>query len=111
MNGKRVTIYDIASELGISTATVNRALTGKNKVSEETRQRVFEAAQRMGFRPNTIARSLARRPMKLAVVAFTSFPEFHNPLVNGARETARELMDFNVQVDYFSYDQGASNIE
>ena len=111
MNGKRVTIYDIAKELSISTATVNRALTGKNKVSEETRQKVFDAAQRMGFRPNTIARSLARRPIRLAVVAFTSFPEFHNPLINGARETARELMDYNVQVDYFNYDQGASNNE
>lgn len=106
---KRVTIYDIATDLQISTATVNRALTGKARVSEETRQRVFEAANRMGFKPNTLARSLSRRPIRLAVVAFTSFPEFHNQMVQGVRESQRELMDFKVQVDYFNYEKGSSN--
>ena len=111
MNDKRVTIYDIAKELGISTATVNRAMTGKNKVSEETRKKVFETAKRMGFRPNTLARSLARKQIRLAVVAFTSFPEFHTPLIDGAKEAQRELIDYNIQVDYFSFCQGASNTE
>ena len=40
---KRTTIYDIARELGISTATVNRALNGKPRVKEETRAQVLEA--------------------------------------------------------------------
>lgn len=106
---KRVTIYDIASELKISIATVNRALTGKERVSEKTRERVFEAAQRMGFKPNSIARSLSRRSLRLAVVAFTSFPEFHNQMLQGVRESQQELMDFKVQVDYYNYDKGPSN--
>ena len=106
---KRVTIYDIATELQISTATVNRALTGKARVSEETRQRVFEAANHMGFKPNTLARSLSRRPIRLAVVAFTSFPEFHNQMVQGVKESQRELVDYKVQVDYFNYEEGSSN--
>ena len=106
---KRVTIYDIATELQVSTATVNRALTGKGRVSEETRQRVFDAAKRMGFKPNTLARTLSRRPLRMAVVAFTSFPEFHNMILLGARESQQELVDYNVNVDYFHYDKGASN--
>lgn len=106
---KRVTIYDIAEHLGISTATVNRALTGKPRVKEETRQLVIETAAKMGFKPNTLARSLARRQLRLAVIGFTSFSEFHEPFLRGARDAGAELADYNIQVDYFSYDCGATN--
>ena len=106
---KRVTIYDIAARLGISTATVNRALTGKPRVKEQTRELVLKTAAEMGFKPNTLARSLARRRLKLAVLGFTSFPEFHGQFLKGARDAGAELVDFNTQVDYFSYDDGATN--
>ena len=106
---KRVTIYDIAERLGISTATVNRALTGKPRVKEETRRLVIETAASMGFKPNTLARSLARRQLRLAVIGFTSFPEFHEPFLRGARDAGAELADYNIVVDYFSYDHGATN--
>lgn len=106
---KRVTIYDIAEHLGISTATVNRALTGKPRVKEETRRLVVETAAKMGFKPNTLARSLARRQLRLAVIGFTSFSEFHEPFLHGARDAGQELADYNIQVDYFSYDDGATN--
>ena len=106
---KRVTIYDIAARLGISTATVNRALTGKPRVKEQTRELVLKTAAEMGFKPNTLARSLARRRLKLAVLGFTSFPEFHGQFLKGARDAGAELEDFNTQVDYFSYDDGATN--
>ena len=106
---KRVTIYDIAAKLGISIATVNRALTNKPRVSEETRQRVLNAAKDMGFTPNALARSLSRQPIRLAAVAFTSFPEFHNSFLAGVKASVAELRDFNVHVDTFSFDQGASN--
>lgn len=106
---KRTTIYDIAEKLGISTATVNRALTGKPRVKEETRSLVMKTAEEMGFKPNTLARSLARRKLRLAVVGFTSFPEFHGAFLDGAREAAEDLRDFNVEVDCYGYDRGASN--
>jgi len=104
---KRVTIYDIAEKLGISTATVNRALTGKDRVKEETRALVIKTANEMGFRPNTLARCLARRRIRLAVIGFTGFPEFHRDFLNGARIAGADLKDYNVDVDYFSYDDGA----
>lgn len=106
---KRTTIYDIAKTLGISTATVNRALTGKPRVKEETRQLVIETAAKMGFKPNALARSLARRQLCIAVVGFTSFSEFHEPFLRGARDAAAELADYNIVVDFFSYDDGATN--
>ncbi len=108
---KRVTIYDIAARLGVSIATVNRALTNKPRVSVETRQRVLATAEEMGFTPNALARSLSRQPIRLAAVAFTSFPEFHNSFLDGVRSALAELRDFNVQVDCFSFDDGSSNTD
>ncbi len=108
---KRVTIYDIAAKLGVSIATVNRALTNKPRVSVETRQRVLATAEEMGFTPNALARSLSRQPIRLAAVAFTNFPQFHNSFLDGVRSALAELRDFNVQVDCFSYDDGLSNSE
>ena len=109
MSEKRTTIYDIANRLGISTATVNRALTGKPRVKEETRAMVIKTAKEMGFKTNTVARSLARRRIKLAVLGFTSFPEFHGPFLSGARDAGKELQDYNIELTCFSYDEGASN--
>lgn len=103
---KRVTIYDIAKKLNISTTTVYRALNNKPKVSSETCEKVFKTAKEMGFKANTLAQSLARKQIKMAVVAFTSFPGFHNSFVQGAADTHDELRDYNIKVDYFSYDDG-----
>jgi LacI family transcriptional regulator len=106
---KRITIYDIAQRLGISTTTVYRALNEKPKVSMDTRKAVLAIAQEMGFKPNTLARSLARKKIKLAVIAFTSFPEFHSSFLRGAHDAYGELKDYNIEVEYFSYEEGDSN--
>lgn len=54
-----VTIKDIASELGLSTSTVSRALTGGGEIRESTRQKIRETAQRLGYHPNLLARNLS----------------------------------------------------
>jgi len=53
-------IARLAKELGISTGTVSRALNGKPDVNEDTRRRVLETAQRLGYAPNHAARALAQ---------------------------------------------------
>ena len=57
-----VTAKDIARELQLSQPTVSRILSGdqKHRVSDATRQRVVEAARRLGYQPNAVARSLRR---------------------------------------------------
>lgn len=55
----RLTEADIAQRLGISRATVSRALHGKGRVSDATRSRVISAADRLGFVPNVMASELA----------------------------------------------------
>jgi len=53
-------IARLATELGVSTATVSRALNGKSDVNGATRTRVLEAASRLGYAANASARSLAK---------------------------------------------------
>jgi DNA-binding LacI/PurR family transcriptional regulator len=67
-----VTTYDIAQKLGVSQSTVSRILNGVQgyRVAENTRLRVLEAARQMGYRPNSIARSLRKR--RTNIVGFYS---------------------------------------
>ncbi|WP_420455172.1 LacI family DNA-binding transcriptional regulator [Rubrivirga sp.] len=60
-----VTIYDIAEGASVSIATVSRAFNGHPRVSETTRQRVFEVAQSLGYEPHASAQSLARQNTNL----------------------------------------------
>lgn len=53
------TLKDIANHLGLSRATVSRALNGYPEVNEETKRRVAEAAQLLAYSPNLNARKLA----------------------------------------------------
>lgn len=55
---KDVTIYDIASRLSISAATVSRALQNPAYVNEKTRQKVLATAKKLGYQSNTFARNL-----------------------------------------------------
>ena len=54
-----VGIDEVARAAGVSTATVSRALSGKHNVSDSTRERVQEAAQRLGYVVSSSASSLA----------------------------------------------------
>lgn len=56
-----VTIYDIAEQAGVSIATVSRVFSGRARVAEQTRERVFAIASDLGYEPNVSARSLARQ--------------------------------------------------
>ncbi len=55
----RATIQDVAREAGVSVATVSRAMRGMTHVAEDTRRRVLETAQRLGYAPHFGASSLA----------------------------------------------------
>lgn len=55
---RAATLSEVARLAGVSIATASRALNGRDEVRPETRERVFEVAERLSFRPNVLARSL-----------------------------------------------------
>ena len=52
------TIYEVAKEAGVSAATVSRAINGRDRISETTRQKVFDACAKLGFSASKTASML-----------------------------------------------------
>lgn len=69
---KHVTIKDVAKRANVGIATASRALNNKSDVSPETRQRVLEAAEALGYVPNLLARGLLSGRTKTVGVVVTS---------------------------------------
>lgn len=91
-----VTIKDIAKRLGVSYATVSRALNDKYGVKHSTRERVVAAARELNYRPNAIARGLiTRRTRTIGLV----IPDLRNPFfpeVAAGIEAAAEECGYSV---------------
>lgn len=58
---KRVTIKDVAAVAGVSTQTVSRVINNRPDVADDTRAHVNEIVERLGYRPDALARSMSRR--------------------------------------------------
>ena len=59
-NNKNITISDVAEALGVSKTTVSRAISGKGRIGEATRQKVLAYIEEHDYKPNVIAKSLAQ---------------------------------------------------
>jgi DNA-binding LacI/PurR family transcriptional regulator len=70
MTQRRPTSFDIAELAGVSQPTVSRALSGHASVSEETRRRVLEAAERLNYKVDKNASGLRRQHSKTLALLF-----------------------------------------
>jgi LacI family transcriptional regulator, galactose operon repressor len=84
---RRVTIRDVAAEAGVSIGTASKALNGQGKLRAETRERVSEAARRLGFAPNVLAQALlAGRSFTVGLITTDSYGRFSIPVMLGAED-------------------------
>ncbi|WP_433151122.1 LacI family DNA-binding transcriptional regulator [Actinomadura nitritigenes] len=87
---RRATLRDIAAALDLSVNTVSRALAGKDAVSAETRERVRAEADRLGYVPNTMARSLVlQNAMAIGLVITNPSNPFYARLISAIEERGR----------------------
>ncbi|URM93060.1 LacI family transcriptional regulator [Actinomadura madurae] len=87
---RRATLRDIAAALDLSVNTVSRALAGKDAVSPETRERVRSEAERLGYVPNTMARSLVQgNAMTIGLVITNPSNPFYARLISAIEERGR----------------------
>jgi LacI family transcriptional regulator len=79
-----ITIRDVARTARVSVASASRALNGHSSVTQETRQRVLEAARTLDYVPHLGARSLSRgRSNTIGVVLPDLFGEFFSEIIRG----------------------------
>ncbi len=65
LDGKKITIYDIAREAGVSPATVSRVLTNNARVKDDKREAVENIIKKYNFRPSALARGLSETRRKV----------------------------------------------
>jgi LacI family transcriptional regulator len=84
---RAVTISEVAALAGVSTGTASKALNGRGSLRDETRQRVRQAADQLGFVANEAARSLqAGRSYTVGMITTDSIGRFSIPLMIGAED-------------------------
>ncbi|HWI64497.1 MAG TPA: LacI family DNA-binding transcriptional regulator [Symbiobacteriaceae bacterium] len=83
------TIRDVAKSAGVGLGTVSRVLNNSGYVKPETRERVLQAAEELGFVPNMVARSLVRKSTSTIGLVI---PDITNPffpaITRGVEDTA-----------------------
>lgn len=85
----KATITDVARTAGVSTATAGRVLGGYGYTSEEKKEQVLKAAQQLGYKPNTLARSLITgKTRTIGVVAGDIQNPFYASVLRGISNVA-----------------------
>lgn len=93
---KKVTIYEVARESNVSLATVSRVINGSTAVKEDTKRRVEEAINKLGYRPNAIAQGLAlSRTTTIGLIIPANSITFSGRVINGLCDVAK-IYDYSV---------------
>lgn len=88
---KEVTIYDIASRLKISPATVSRGLQDHPSISKKTKKKIQELVDELGYRTNHFARNLRQRSTKtIGVIVHELNSNFITSVLAGIEKVTTE---------------------
>lgn len=102
LNGRTPVMADVARLAGVSHQTVSRVVNGQTNLRPATRERVLEAIQQLGYRPNTAARSLVtRRSGTIGVIGsksgFWGPSTVHRAIQAAGREAGYFVSSANLQ--------------
>jgi len=86
----RTSLKDLARELGVSIATVSRALRSSPEIGKDMQLRVKELAKRLNYRPNPFAQSLRKEaPKMIGVVVPNLVTHYYAAVLDGIEDEAR----------------------
>lgn len=89
MATRRTSLKEMAEQLGVSIATVSRALRNSHEVGEEMKARVQELAKKLNYRPNPFAQSLRQyRPKVIGVVVPNLVTHYYAAVLDGIEDYA-----------------------
>lgn len=100
---KKVTSYDVAREAGVSQSAVSRVFRPGLSVSQKTRDKVMATANKMGYRPNAIARMLITKQSGMIAVIVSSRANVNYPEV--LSQVSKQLAVRNKRVLLFTLDE------
>ena len=84
MKQQRVSLKDMAAMLGVSIATVSRALRNSHEVGEDMRRKVQNLAKELNYRPNPFAQSLRKEaPRIIGVVLPNLVTHYYASVLDG----------------------------
>ena len=87
----RISLKDLAQELGVSIATVSRALHSSPEIGKEMQERVKSLAKKLNYRPNPFAQSLRKEaPKVIGVVAPNMVTHYYSAVLDGIEDEARK---------------------
>lgn len=91
-----ITIYDVAHDANVSMATVSRVINGNQNVKPSTRRKVLESIERLGYRPNAVARGLAsKKTTTIGVIIPDISTSFYGELSRGVADIAT-MYEYNI---------------
>lgn len=97
---EKPTMKTIADLLGISIGTVDRALKNRGRIHEDTRRRVLETAEKLGYRPNTMASMLSSTKQLRVIALYPAKDEvFFNEISNGMATALRDLNGYGITLE------------
>ncbi|SFS96653.1 transcriptional regulator, LacI family [Porphyromonadaceae bacterium NLAE-zl-C104] len=92
MSSSKATIKDIARALGVSVATVSRAINGSHEIHPLTKEKVLEKAKELCYKPNIQARNLLKKRSNMIGVVVPEFVTFFFPeIIIGIQEVVNKL--------------------
>lgn len=106
---KRITIYDVAKEADVSLATVSRVINDSNVVREDTRLRVQQAIEKLGYKPNAIAQGLAlSKTTTVSIVMGEKLFAYNAKILNGLMDVAKI---YNYNIMFHTTSKGISKMQ
>lgn len=100
-----VTIHDVAKTVGVSATTVFKAINGKSRISEETRELVLQAVKEMGYKANKVAQTLKRKEIRIGVIIEKYFSGFNDEIIDGMNKAFDELSDNKFRPLYNNFNE------
>ena len=92
MKQRRTSLKDLADKLGVSIATVSRALRNSHEVGEEMTRKVKQLAKELNYRPNPFAQSLRKEaPRVIGVIVPNLVTHYYAAVLDGIEDYASKL--------------------
>jgi len=98
---RKVTIYTLAEQLGMSVSAVSRAFKPDSKLSSKKREIILKAAEDLGYVQNKMASRLSMKSIRICVLVYGRFKPYYEELIAGINDAYKEFSDYKVICDMY----------